>query len=85
MAQQNYPSRLVILSEMSVKDKEKYYKLITATKAKCSIVQMDDGSIRYVANLRMLEKGVKSDSSHYSQDYLAKYNNGDIASSINFH
>ena len=82
---QNYPSRLVILSEMGVKEKEKYFNLISGAGAKCSVVQMDDGSVRYVVNLRMLQKGVKSTSLHYSQDYLSKYNSGDAPSSTNFH
>jgi hypothetical protein len=49
------PVRVLVLSELSSKEKEKYYKLLLTTNSKFHI----DGEGRYIANVRLLAPGVK--------------------------
>jgi len=52
------PTRAVVLSEMSTRDKEKYYKLLIESGARFYLDQGQTDEI-YIANLRMLAPGVK--------------------------
>ncbi len=51
------PSRIIILSELSTREKEKYYQILLSNKAKFH----RDPSGKYVANLRILAPGVKKE------------------------
>ena len=49
------PTRLILLSELPTREKEKYYNLLISANAKFSI----DSEGRYVANVRLLAPGKK--------------------------
>lgn len=49
------PSRIIVLSELAKKEKEKYLTILLQSKAKFH----QDGFGNYIANIRMLAPGVK--------------------------
>lgn len=49
------PSRIIVLSELAKKEKEKYLSILLQSKAKFH----QDGFGNYIANIRMLAPGVK--------------------------
>jgi hypothetical protein len=50
-----HPTRLIILSELTTKEKEKYYNLLVSNEAKFH--RNDSG--QYIANVRLLAPGMK--------------------------
>ena len=55
MSQKFNPSRVIVLSELSARQKEKYYQIILSNKLKFR----KDGNGQYITNLRILAPGIK--------------------------
>ena len=58
------PSRLIVLSELPTREKEKYYNLLITANAKFSV----DSEGRYIANVRLLAPGKKKSGEKKKKD-----------------